>query len=348
MQYQLFDALTPDEYANLKADIAQRGVLVPVEVDETGAILDGHHRVKAWQELKTEGVKVGDYPRIVRGGMSEEQKRNHVRALNILRRHLSKEQIHEQMRQMRQDGATYQEIARASGVSYGQAHAVVSEANIKTDITASDGRQRPASYAPRTAPSEPLPIGDDEYNRQQILEANRQGACIEVPPAQPDRMAVHFSSETPEWYTPQDIVQRVRDALGEITLDPCSNRGAPNVPAEYHYTADDDGLARDWCGRVYMNPPYGRVIGDWVAKFWQEYASGRVVEGIALVPARTDTDWFRLLRDCAVCFIDGRLHFNDSDAGAPFPSCAVYAGPNVKRFAEVFGAIGDVWTRWSG
>jgi len=179
-----------------------------------------------------------------------------------------------------------------------------------------------------------------------------QPAPIQQPPPAPTNvyqpMAVHYSSETPEWYTPKPIIERVQRCLGQIDLDPCSNTGTPNVPALLHYTVQEDGLAHDWRGRVYMNPPYGRVIAGWVAKFWQEYAAGHVAEGIALVPARTDTDWFRLLRDCAVCFIDGRLHFNDSDAGAPFPSCAVYAGPNVKRFAEVFGAIGDVWTRWSG
>ena len=46
MQYQTFDLLTSDEYAALKADIAERGILVPIEIDETGAILDGHHRVR--------------------------------------------------------------------------------------------------------------------------------------------------------------------------------------------------------------------------------------------------------------------------------------------------------------
>lgn len=153
-QYQLFPELTPDEYTALKADIAERGVLVPIEIDESGAILDGHHRVKAWQELKREGVKVGDYPRIIRAGMSEEQKRNHVRALNMLRRHLSKEERDEQMRQMRADGATLKEVSLAAGVDIATAWRKTngSELNLQMKIENSRGQSRPASYQRRDKP----------------------------------------------------------------------------------------------------------------------------------------------------------------------------------------------------
>ncbi|MHB8671600.1 MAG: hypothetical protein ACYDAD_13760, partial [Acidimicrobiales bacterium] len=87
--YQLLPDLSAEEFAALKADIAERGVLVPVEVDEAGAILDGHHRLRAWSELRAEGLRVPDYPRIVRSGLAEVDKRSLVRALNLTRRHLS-------------------------------------------------------------------------------------------------------------------------------------------------------------------------------------------------------------------------------------------------------------------
>ena len=45
-QYQFLPDLTSDEYEALKADIRERGVMVPVELDEAGHILDGHHRVQ--------------------------------------------------------------------------------------------------------------------------------------------------------------------------------------------------------------------------------------------------------------------------------------------------------------
>ncbi len=106
---------------------------------------------------------------------------------------------------------------------------------------------------------------------------------------------IHFSSDSPEWYTPPHIVAAVVETLATIDLDPCSNLGTPNVPARRHFTADDDGLAQPWVGRVYMNPPYGREIGAWVEKLAHEYEAGRVTEAIALVPARVDTAWWRRL-----------------------------------------------------
>lgn len=81
-QYQLFEALRAEEYEALKADIAKRGVMVPVELDEDGNILDGHHRVQIATEL---GI---GYRTIKREGLSEQEKTEHVLKLNLLRRHL--------------------------------------------------------------------------------------------------------------------------------------------------------------------------------------------------------------------------------------------------------------------
>lgn len=148
MKYQVMPDLTPLEYEALKADIQERGVLVPVEVDEAGDLLDGHHRVRAWTELRAEGVTLPNYPKLVRTGLNEEQKRNHARSLNVLRRQLSKEQRAEVMRSMRSDGATYQEIAKATGVSVDTAHRVARGAELSDfgKVTGADGKNYPASY----------------------------------------------------------------------------------------------------------------------------------------------------------------------------------------------------------
>jgi ParB-like chromosome segregation protein Spo0J len=86
-RYRFFPPLPADEYAAFKASIAELGVLVPVEVDETGAILDGHERVRAWRELRAEGVDVPDYPRMIRTGMDENEKRLYVVRVNTIRAH---------------------------------------------------------------------------------------------------------------------------------------------------------------------------------------------------------------------------------------------------------------------
>ena len=83
--------------------------------------------------------------------MTEEQKRNHVRVLNVNRRHLNREQRNEVMRDMRLDGATYQEIAAAVGVSVDTAHRAAREIVI-SEIGNERGQTRPATYARKPEP----------------------------------------------------------------------------------------------------------------------------------------------------------------------------------------------------
>jgi len=87
MNYQVMPALTTIEYEELKADIAARGVMVPIEYDELGNVIDGHHRLAICSELN-----ITDYPRVIRVGMTDDEKRTHARNLNIARRHLTQEQ----------------------------------------------------------------------------------------------------------------------------------------------------------------------------------------------------------------------------------------------------------------
>ena len=87
-RYQVLPELSPEQFEALKQDIARRGVVVPVIVDEFGQVLEGHHRVRACRELG-----INDYPVEVRAGMSETEKRVFARKINVLRRHLTREQI---------------------------------------------------------------------------------------------------------------------------------------------------------------------------------------------------------------------------------------------------------------
>jgi ParB-like chromosome segregation protein Spo0J len=111
--YQILPPLTDTEYTELRDDIAARGVLISVEVDEHDVVLDGHHRVAICREL---GI---DYPKIVRTGLSEAEKRNHVLKLNIARRHLDSRQkrdiIKQQLRESPQ--VSNNKIAADLGVS---------------------------------------------------------------------------------------------------------------------------------------------------------------------------------------------------------------------------------------
>lgn len=190
---------------------------------------------------------------------------------------------------------------------------------------------------------------EPEIAREVWAEANTGGpptaAKVDaiVKRSMPSAMA---SSTSPEWYTPAHIVALAAEVLGGIDVDPCSNsREAPNVTAREHFTQADDGLSRAWCGAVYMNPPYGSEIGDWVTKLRAEYEAARVTAAIALVPARVDTQWWQIVRDYPVCFVTGRLKFVGAENCAPFPSALVYLGPYSDDFVAAFSTIGDVWRR---
>lgn len=157
------------------------------------------------------------------------------------------------------------------------------------------------------------------------------------------KLSVHFSSETAEHYTPGEVIEAALECMGAIDLDPCSNsKSNPNVPALDHYTAADDGLLLPWFGRVYMNPPYGREIDKWVSKLRSEYEAGNTTEAIALVPARTDTQWFRRLDCFPCCYVEGRLTFIGNDDPAPFPSAIFYLGEDTAKFYWAFRHMGTI------
>jgi len=153
------------------------------------------------------------------------------------------------------------------------------------------------------------------------------------------------SSDSDAWFTPERILTPVRAILGAIDLDPCSTEEAQrNVGARHYYTEADDGLSQPWgpSESIYMNPPYGRTIGLWTDRLIRAYHSGEVEQALALLPGRTDTDWFTPLFAYPICFVHGRLTFSGYTAGAPFPSVVVYFGAEARRFARVFEPLGAI------
>jgi hypothetical protein len=173
------------------------------------------------------------------------------------------------------------------------------------------------------------------------------------------KLAPLMSSAKSDWRTPDNVLDLVRQ-VGSIALDPATSMdnptGArvfcvhprdwiPGVPA-----AVPDGLNQVWPelasgGLPYVNPPYGRDIGRWLARCW--YVGQLGGEVIALLPARTDTAWWNRFvappASQAVCFWAGRLTFVGAPSPAPFPSAVAYYGRRANRFADVFETMGAIW-----
>lgn len=121
------------------------------------------------------------------------------------------------------------------------------------------------------------------------------------------------------WATPQKFFQDL-DAEFHFTLDVCATTDNAKCPA--YFTEEQDGLAQEWQGVCWMNPPYGREIIHWMRKAYESSLTGATV--VCLVPARTDTRWWHdYATKGEIRFIRGRLKFGDSKNSAPFPSAVV-------------------------
>lgn len=115
-----------------------------------------------------------------------------------------------------------------------------------------------------------------------------------------------YRGEKDEWLTPPEVIR----ALGTFDLDPCAPVVRPWDMALAHFTTEDDGLAKRWAGRVWLNPPYGPETGKWLKRLADHG------DGIALTFARTETVMFFDQvwdRADALLFLRGRLHFYHSD-----------------------------------
>ncbi len=161
-------------------------------------------------------------------------------------------------------------------------------------------------------------------------------------------MQVLVSRDSIEWYTPREIIERVRAALGSITLDPASDPIPQTwIQAEHYFTQADDGLCRDWFGRVFLNPPYNGSSATWAAKLIDEYQARRVEQAIMLVNSAHGYKWYEQLWSAyPVCCVRERLRFikpNGERGGqAKKAQTLVYFGQEIERFSKAFEDIGRI------
>lgn len=335
---QLFGILSPAVESALAASIQRFGVLVPIAMDQHGRTIDGHHRARIAGELgvpyRIDVIRVRD----------DDEAREIARTLNADRRHLTSEQIRDVAIALRQDGHSIRGIAGALGVPRTNIEREVSGVPSGTPERTKgiDGKSYPSTrpvLVPTLNSRDAATVGESMVNNENYAP--------KVAKALWEPTHVSHNSGENEWYTPPEIIEAARLAMGGIDCDPASSAVAnETVRASQFFTIEDDGLAQVWRGRVWMNPPYSQPLcTQFCDALATRFRDGEVTEAIALVNNATETVWFRRLVEEAsgIVFPSTRVRFQTAsgEKGAPLQGQAlIYLGTEPGAFFAAFRSFG--------
>ena len=320
-RYQVMPDLSEEEYEQLKASIAEHGVLVPIELDEVGAVLDGHWRMRACKELGIE-----DYPRITRVGFTEPEKIAHAWRLNLERRHLSKEQRSEFWATMRAGGMSYRAIAEVSAVSPSTVLDALAGVQFRTPdaVIGRDGKV----YKPAI------------YTRSERATRNRLAIADELS-GRPDLAAKVDAGDMPA----NRAIRQVRDEqrqkecseLVEFSEYPGYSANIQLIHGDMLEVVPTLGLF----DLIIADPPYGVTDWAWDALRGSEYIANvrnwLAVLNAARNPARSHLFWFcspRLATDTELVM---------RELGMPITSRIVWHRRNMAMGSHATDRFVDSW-----
>jgi len=165
-------------------------------------------------------------------------------------------------------------------------------------------------------------------------------------------MNIQHSSRSDEWYTPVNVLDRVRQVLTRIDLDPASTEKAnAAVGAKRFYTRHDDGLKQTWSGSMFINPPGGKrgnrsMTGLFWEKLLSELERGLIEHAIFLcfsVEALQSTQRYqKSVGDFPFCVPSKRIAFVPGFAGVatqPSHSNAIVYVPGTEDETELFESV---------
>ena len=162
----------------------------------------------------------------------------------------------------------------------------------------------------------------------------------------PGHAQAEYTGEN-EWFTPAEYIEKARETLGRIDLDPASHVLAQKtVRADMFFTAAEDGLNQSWFGRVWLNPPYNRaLLSPFIDRLILEYTRGAIEQAILLTHNYTDTEWFHaaVRTSQAICLLRGRIHFLAPSGDECSPTRGqtfFYFGRDDGPFRRAFSDIG--------
>ena len=345
--------LTNEERSILKASIESDGcrdaIVVWANHDDT--ILDGHNRYEICEEIgirfKINAISLPDRQACIewiianqlgKRNLTEEEK-SFLRGKRYRAEKKQGERTDITSAHFEQKSTTADKLA---------AEYSTSPATIRRDAGFADAVDEIAANVGTEAKSEVL-AGTSGLTRKQIQDVAATPPQEQAKAYEKAKAACHVSKNTgvPEWYTPDEYLDAVREVMESIDLDPASSEIAQKrVKAKRFFTMADDGLTKQWQGRIYLNPPYtAGLVDKFLAKLGVHLKAGEVSEAIVLVNNATDTAWMQDAAKAAsvICFPKGRIKFLDENGkpGAPLQGQAIlYFGPEGARFADTFQQFG--------
>jgi ParB family transcriptional regulator, chromosome partitioning protein len=334
----LFPLLEGEDFDALAESIREHGLQRRIARDTEGRVLDGRNRLRACEVVGVEpdfttypGTDCVDF----------------VMRENLLRRHLTSGQkaaIANDLMPLYEAEAK-ERMAQAPGQSRG------TKSSAGADLPEQKGRAR--DQAAKAVGTSGRAVGQFKRVAQKAPKLAEKVRAGELPldAAEKQVRKPHLSEGTgdEEWYTPPAIARAARKVLGGIDLDPASCRLANEVVgASRIWTAEDDGLAREWKGTIFMNPPYTKgVIDRFCTKLIHHFRDiGDVTKAIVLVSNSTETEWFQSLAygGQAICFPNERVSFWRPDKAAsksPIRGHAIfYFGTEPDTFLDEFKGFG--------
>jgi ParB family chromosome partitioning protein len=174
---------------------------------------------------------------------------------------------------------------------------------------------------------------------------------------------VEFPQKSNEWYTPARYIEAARTVMGGIDLDPASCELAnQTIKATRYYSKEDNGLQHTWHGRIWLNPPFGRVHPElkgstksyqlyFMHTLLEKHQSGEIEQAIALVFGTSACmPWFQPFWQFPICIAKSRIEFDKPDGSKDhfgYGNMFVYLGPYELLFIDVFGQFGTIAKRVS-
>lgn len=371
MKYRIADIIIGDrkrelgDISQLAQSIKEIGLINPITILPDGTLVAGRHRLAACASIKWEEIDVSIAQLDQLHAELAEIDENLIRSeltwteqdKQLKRRKEIYEALHPETKHVTERGGPGRGHKTSDIVSPVLTPSFAEDVSAKTGVstrTVERSIQRAEAFTDEQMDLlEQADVTKTEATKiAQLPQPEREEAIKLVSRGIPTAL---LTSESNEWFTPPQYVEKARELMGMIDLDPASNAYANDkvIHATNYYDIHSNGLNKEWPGRVWLNPPYGRDEKGsnqeaWSRRLIEQYEAGVTKEAVLLVNANTEAKWFQPLYNYIICFTNHRIRFYNTEGTPNQPTqgnAFIYFGNQPERFKKLFSSFGVVIRR---